>query len=301
MAETYLTPTFQNATKPQVAAPQAAAPQTGASPPAPVSTPQTGGETYQTPTFKQAVAPPQTTGGNANAGQPSGWGVKGWGPGLLPQPGFGDVTMPQSAQDFGNVAGNEAMMGTIPGLRAQAEAARQRLGPASAGADLVGNIASPTTLLNFFGGPELAGAAHEGIKSAVANWTPDQSWPTYLKNVTEDAAGGAAWGGLGRGAAAAAPAVGQFGARVGVQGGIPTVAGIVGHTMFGHGDVYKELAHMAPEFASMFALDETAKNAGVAAKNALASPVAQQAIKSLVLGGGSTARNYAGPYDQWGQ
>jgi hypothetical protein len=94
------------------------------------------------------------------------------------------------------------------GLRQQAEAARQRLGPAAAGsADVVGSILSPTTLLNAVPGvgPELAGAAHEGIKSA-ATMNPNESWMDYAKRVSEDTAGGAAWGGAGHIAAAAAPA-----------------------------------------------------------------------------------------------
>src|SRR5580698_7323773 len=68
-------------------------------------------------------------------GQPSGWGID-WSKG-------GQVTMPQSVQDFGDIAGNEATMGTFASLKAQADAARQRLGPAaSAGADMTGNVLS---------------------------------------------------------------------------------------------------------------------------------------------------------------
>jgi hypothetical protein len=226
-------------------------------------------------------------------GQPSGWGVD-W--------RTGNVTMPQSVQDWGTVAGQEAGMG-LPGLRAQAaavEAARQRLGPAAAGtADLVGGALSPSNLLIPFLGPEAAGAAHEGIKSAVANWKPDESWTDYAKNVSEDTAGGAAIGLGGRAVAAAAPVVAPVAARVAVQGGIPTALGAIGHQMFGQGDVYRELMHMAPEFASIFALDEAGKKAAAAAGSALSSPATQQAIKSLVLGGGSAARQGAGPYDQW--
>ena len=46
-------------------------------------------------------------------------------------------------------------------------------------------------------------------------------------------------------------------------------------------------------------MDKTADWAGEQGKNLVSSPAAQQAIKSLILGGGSAARNYAGPYDQW--
>src|SRR5580698_884739 len=111
MAETYLTPTFQNAAKPPADAPAAAAPDATA--------PQTGGEQYQTDTFKKAVTGQNGGGQQQTGAQPSGWGID-WSKG-------GQVTMPQSVTDFGTVAGNEAMAGTLPGLRAQAEAARKRL------------------------------------------------------------------------------------------------------------------------------------------------------------------------------
>ena len=46
-------------------------------------------------------------------------------------------------------------------------------------------------------------------------------------------------------------------------------------------------------------MDKFADWAGEKGKDLISTPAAQQAIKSLVLGGGSAARNYAGPYDQW--
>ena len=78
------------------------------------------------------------------------------------------------------VAWNEALMKSLPGLRAQAEAARQRLGPvAAASADVAGNFGSPTTALNFvpYVGPELAGGLHEGIKSynSQPDWIPSSA------------------------------------------------------------------------------------------------------------------------------
>jgi hypothetical protein len=178
-------------------------------------------------------------------------------------------------------------------------AARQRLGPAaSAVADVAGNLMSPTTLLNAVGGPVLAGGVHEGIKSYMSqpNWIPDAQG---MKRIGEDTAGGAAWGALGLGAAKAAPAVAPVLSRVAVQGGIPTLLGAAGHQLFGQGDIYRELTHMAPEFASIFALDEAGKSAAAMAKNAFSSPMARQAIQNLILGGGSAARTAAGPYDQW--
>ena len=150
-----------------------------------------------------------------------------------------NVPLPQSVQDWGNVAGNEADMG-LPGLKAQADAAaaRQRIGPLAAmSADVAGNVMSPTSLLNALpGGPVLAGGAHEGIKSYMSqpNWIPDQQgW----KRIGEDTAGGMAAGALGMGAAKAAPVVAPVLSRVAVQGGIPTAAGIVGHQLFGQGHV----------------------------------------------------------------
>jgi hypothetical protein len=303
MAETYLTPTFQNAVKPQ------APPTTGANPPAPGGAPaplpaQTGGEQYQTPAFQNAVKPPapaqtggqqQTTGG---AAQPSDWSVKGWGPGLLPQPGFGDVKLPQSVQDWATIANNEQMVGGLPGLRTQAEAARQRIGPVAAGsADVVGNILSPTSLLTAVPGvgPELAGGVHEGVKSAIANWTPAESWGTYLKNVGEDTAGGAAAGLAGQGTAyAAEKALPEL-----IKGGVVTGAGYLGHKMLGgyaSGDVMKEVPGL---FGLYKMIDKGADWAGEQGKALVSSPEVQQAIKSLVLGAGSAARQATGPYNQW--
>ena len=65
---------------------------------------------------------------------PEGWGIKGW---------QGDITMPQSVRDWGNRAANEALAYSIPSLRAEAEAAKKRMDPASAAsADLTGSVLS---------------------------------------------------------------------------------------------------------------------------------------------------------------
>jgi hypothetical protein len=187
------------------------------------------------------------------------------------------------------------MMGTIPGLRTEAEAARQRLGLASGGADFAGNVLSPTQLLTPLVGPEAAGAVHEGIKSAVTNWTPDQSWPTYLKNVTEDTAGGAAAGLAGRGVGyAAEKALPEL-----IKGGVTGGAAYLGHKLMGGwagGDILKE----APGLLGLYkGLDSVSNWAGEKGKDLISSPAAQQAIKNLVLGAGSAFRQGTGPYDQW--
>jgi hypothetical protein len=97
----------------------------------------------------------------------------------------GDVNLPQSWQDFGNVAGEQASAGAslpmarmeaqqkgqsldLPTQLAQLAAAKARLGPGASGvADILGYYASPTTLLNAIpgAGGGLAGASHEGLKS----------------------------------------------------------------------------------------------------------------------------------------
>lgn len=282
MAETYLTPAFQNATRPQ----DQSAP--GGSPEA-----QTGGEQYQTDTFKKAVqgGGGQQTGDQGGAQtQPSqGWGVN-W--------RTGDVTMPQSAQDWGTVAGNEAAVGlpALLGQKAQIDAARQRLGPAAAAsADVAGNILSPTTLLNAVGGPELAGALHEGIKSAATNWNTDESWGDYLKRVGEDTGGGAALGGLGHGAAALAPKVlpqlTKEGVKAALTYGVHKVAGGLAG-----GDIIKEAIPLLGVYQG---LDKVGEKAGEWAGSFAGSPATRQAIQNFILGGGSAARTAAGPYDQW--
>lgn len=235
--------------------------------PAPTSTPNGQGYVPMAPPAQRQAAP----GGDPGAATP--------GAPAAAQPG-----------DFSSVAMNEAAMGTIPALRAQAEAARKRLDPlTAASADVAGNFGSPTTALNFvpYVGPELAGGLHEGIKSAVANWTPDQSWPTYLSNVGKDTAAGVAGGLVGHGAgeAVANPELLKLGA-----GGIGTA-----------------LAHKLPAWFPGQELMGAAGGYRLANKGAdwisekLASPGAQAAIRSLIQGGTAAARaSSPGPlWDQW--
>ena len=284
MAETYLTSTFQSAATPST---DAAPAQTGGTPA------QTGGEQYQTPTFKKAVAPqtPDSGGSSTTDAQPSGWGVN-W--------RTGDVTMPQSVTDFGNVAGNEAMSYGVPSLRAQAEEARKRLDPATAAsADFVGAALSPTQLLNAvpYVGPELAGAMHEGIKSAVTNWKPDESWPTYLKNVGEDTGFGAALGFGGRVVAGQAPKYLGDATRELVKG---TPAALLGlHALQMGQDMTHNMATAAEGLGLYGGLSRLGGWAGRQVEDLGSSPYVQQAIKSVILGGGSAARQQVpGPLDQ---
>ena len=259
--------------------------------PKPQSQPQATSPAASVPSGGATLIDPptqQSTGGSGQqTAQPSqGWGID-WSKG-------GEVTMPQSVQDWGNIAGNEAMMGTLPGLRTQADAASKRLDPVTAAsANLVGGVLSPTNLLNALpGGAPIAGALHEGIRS----YNQGNDWRT----IADDAAGGALLGKGAQWSAALAPKVAPIATRVAVQGGIPTVLGAIGHSVFGHGDAYRELAHMVPEFASIFALDEAAKSTAAKMGNALNTPAARQALQSVILGGGAAARQGAGqPFDQW--
>lgn len=245
----------------------AAAPAVAAPAPAPGAAPNEQGYVplYQKPGAGQSqqTGAQQTTGG---------------GPPGAAQPG-----------DWSSVAWNEAMMKSIPGLRAQAEAARQRLGPlGAASADVAGNFASPTTALNFvpYVGPELAGGLHEGIKSynSQPDWFPSlQGW----EQIGKDAAGGVAGGALGHagGAALSNPELLKLGA-----GGLGTM-----------------LAHQLPPWFPGQEVMGAAGGYTLANKAAnwtadqLASPAAQQAIRSLALGGTAVLRNSSpGPlWDQW--
>ena len=267
MAETYLTPTFQSATKPSTDAEPAA---TGGTPAA------TGGEQYQTDTFKKAV---QGGGGDSSTGQPATGG---------------------SWQDWNSVAANESSMGTLPSLRAQAEAARQRISPsAAASADFVGSVLSPTQLLNGVPvvGPELSGAVHEGIKSAVTNWTPDESWPTYLKNVGEDTALGAGFGAVGHGIASQAPKYFGDATREMVKGIPAALLGL--HAVQMGTDMAHNAATAAETFGLYGGLNRFGTWAGKKVEDLGSSPYVQQAIKSVILGGGSAARQQVpGPLDQ---
>jgi hypothetical protein len=227
----------------------------------------------------------QTTGGGNGAAQPSGFGVDwsdwrhGW-----------PITMPQPVEDFANIASNEASMSTLPGLKAQAEAARKRLSPeTAASADVAGNILSPTTLLNAvpFVGPELAGATHQGIKS----YAQGNDW----KTIGEDTAGGGIAGLFGQGVAKAAPAILPKLTDEGLKAGLTYGA----HKLFGGwagGDVFKEGAGLLGLYAG---LDKVGEKAGELVKNIASASPTRQAIQNLILGGASATRQAAGPWDQW--
>ena len=197
--------------------------------------------------------------------------------------------MPQSVQDFGTVAGNEAMAYGIPGLRTQAEAARTRLPPKVAtAADVVGGALSPTNLLYAvpYAGPGLAGGLHAGIKS----W--EQGNPT--STILEDTGVGVGAGYLGTGAAKIAPTVLPRLAKEAVQLGPAAVAEHVAESNFGPstGAILSAIRAY-----SMF--DKAGEMASEGAKYALNSPVTQQAIKNLTLGGAAALRTGGGPWDQW--
>lgn len=240
---------------------------------------------------QQTTPPPvtQQPGGMMAGGQQTGGG----GGQTQPAPG------PVQPGDWSSVALNEALMKSLPGLRTQAEAARQRLGPIAAGsADVAGNIGSPTTALNFvpWVGPELAGGLHEGIKSynSQPNWIPD--WQG-TKQIAEDTAGGVASGALGQGTALAAKtALGPL-----IKAGAVYGAGTAAHQMLGGsvlGDVGKELPGLMGLYAG---IDKTADWLGQQGKSFASLPSTQAAIKALTLGIGSAARTGAGPglYNQW--
>jgi hypothetical protein len=287
LAENYTTSIFNNAGKP----PQ----QTGGGAAQTGTASTTGGsEQYQTQIFKgsqQGQGQGQTGGGQQTsppAGGDQGWGID-WSKG-------GQVTMPQSVQDFDTTATNEAMAYTLPGLRAQAEAARKRLSPeAAAAADFTGATLSPTQLLNRVPvvGPELAGAAHEGIKSAVTNWKPDESWWDYGKNVSEDTALGGVSGLVAHGLATQAPKYFGDATRELVKG-LP--AGFLGLHFYGTGH---DLATAAGVLGAYGGLSRFGNFVGKQVEDLGSSPYVQQAIKSLTLGAGSAARQQTGPLDQY--
>jgi hypothetical protein len=204
--------------------------------------------------------------------------------------------MPQSVQDWSDIAGNEAMAGTIPGLRTAAEAARKRLDAGTAAsADLAGNLVSPTQLLNVFG-PEAAGAAHEGIKSYMSqpNWVPDAAGAA---KIGEDTALGAATGGVGRLVAGQAPEhLGDMTSAL-VKGLPP---GFLGLHLFHAGAETTENMKTAAEALGLFGfMNKWGNRAGKMVEDFGSSPAVQQAIKSAILGGGSAARQQIpGPLDQ---
>lgn len=122
----------------------------------------------------------------------------------------GDINLPQSWQDFGNIMGERASSGfMLPAevatgeapdaatAKARLDAATQRLGPKlSTVADTLGYYASPTNLLNGLPvvGGALSGAANEGFKSY--NEGDDAS--TIGKHIWQGALTGGTGGALSR-------------------------------------------------------------------------------------------------------
>jgi hypothetical protein len=224
--------------------------------------------------------------------QPSqGWGIDWSNPWSKGGPA---LTMPQSAQDWSTIAAQNSSMG-LAGLKTQADAARARIGPvAAANADLVGGTISPSIVLNLLGGPELAGAVHQGVQSYMEqpNWWPDlQGW----KTIGEDTAVGGATGGLARGASALSPGALSKLTRLGVNTGLTTAAHKLLGGYFG-GDLLKEGASLLGGLPS---IDEVGKWSGEQMKSLAGTPAARQAIQNLILGGGAAFRQGAGPWDQW--
>lgn len=254
---------------------------TAAAPPATTTAPKGGAFSNFDPTGANQQ---QTT--NNGAPQP-GWGIN-W--------RTGDVTMPQPVQDWGNIAGNEASMGLpermgLPGLKAASDAARQRLGPiASTTADVAGNILSPTTFLNALGGPILAGAAHEGIKSAAAG--------NDLKTIAEDTTGGAAWGSLGYGAAKLAPKVLPTLTQEGVKMGL----GYAAHQALGgwaDATLPEGVSTIAPWLSGYGLSHKIGEVAGEQVRKVADLPATKQALQNFILGAGSALRTAGGPWGQW--
>ena len=243
-------------------------------------------ETYLTPTFQNAVKPPPPPPPppppSAAQNQSSAWTLN---------PQTWNMPLPQSVQDWGTVAGQEAGMGLpllSPG-KAQADAAKARLGPLAAGsADVVGSVLSPSSLLYALpGGSVASGVLHEGMKSAMAGNDPT--------TIAEDTAAGGLAGLLGLGAGKGL----AYGLPEAIKGGVTGGAAYLGHKALGGwagGDLLKE----APALFGVYkGVDKLADWAGEQGKGLISSPAAQQAVKSLILGGASATRNAGGPWDQW--
>ena len=203
-----------------------------------------------------------------------------------------------SWSDFGSVASNESMMNSLPALRAQAEAARQRLGPNwAAAADAAGSIASPTSLLNLVPGvgPELAGGAHEAISSynRQPNWWPDAAARTQI---AKDTAFGVATAGLGHGTAELAPKLLPEAVKwVGVQG-VP--AGLAAHYL---DQTFGKVGVDAAGSLGLFGiLNKPGDWARAATEKIADQPATQNAIKLLSQGAGSALRA-SSPSSQWDQ
>jgi hypothetical protein len=246
--------------QPQTAAPAVSSPQA----PPPVKDPNDQG-------YVPLVAPKQAGGGTTGGGTTG-----------------APAAQPAQPGDWSSVAVNEAAMGLLPGLRTQAQAARQRLGPtAAASADVAGNFASPTTALNFvpYVGPELAGGVHEAVKSYMSqpDWVPNSA---ELTQIGKDAAAGVAGGVIGHGAGAALTNPELF------KIGGTALAGKIAHP-YASAD-YQEVLGALGMYKGLGKVADWASEK-------MATPAAQAAMRSLVQGGTAAARaSSPGPlWDQW--
>ena len=225
--------------------------------------------------------------------------TQGTGGATVIDPNKGSVAGTGSWGDFGTVAGNESMMNSLPGLRAQVEAARQRLGPNwAAAADAAGSIASPTSLLNMVPGvgPELAGGVHEGVRSYMSqpNWWPD---PAARTQIAKDTAFGVATGGVGHGAAELAPKLLPEAAKWVVAQGGPAAA--AAHYIHGlTGDIGWDILGASGAAA---AFEYPGRWARAATEKIADQPMTQNAIKLASQGAGAALRaSSPGPvWDQW--
>lgn len=262
------------------------------------------------PTKQQSkpVAPPVTSPGGATvidpnqpAPPPPLPSVTGGQPGgaTTIDPNKGSVAGTGSWGDFGTVTSNESLMNSLPGLRMQAEAARQRLGPNwAAAADFTGGIASPSSLLNAvpYVGPELAGGVHEAVKSYMSqpDWWPNAAARTQI---AKDTAGGVATAGLGHGVAELAPKLLPEAAKWAVAQGVP--AGYVAHQLHNaFGDVGYDIAGASGIMALM---EYPGRWAKAATEKIADQPATQNAIKLLSQGAGAALRNSSPSplWDQW--
>lgn len=253
----------------------------------PVSSP--GGATVIDPN-QPALAPAPPPPPSATSGQPGG--------ATAIDPNKGSVAGTGSWGDFGSVASNESLMNSLPGLRTQAEAARQRLGPNwAAAADMTGSIASPSTLLNLvpYVGPELAGGVHEGVKSYMSqpDWVPNLA---ALRQIGEDTAGGIATAGLGHGTAELAPKLLPEVAKWGAQAGPAAAAARYMHGLTG--DIGWDILG-ASGAAGLF--EYPGRLARAATEKIADQPATQNIIKLLAQGAGSALRNSSPRplWDQW--
>jgi hypothetical protein len=262
----------------QAPAPADTAPAAAAPAPAPT---KPGGYVPFNPNAAPTGGQQQTTGGGQPQQSQPGWGIDWNNPWYKGGPA---LKAPQSVQDFGDIAGNEAMAQN-PANYADA---RKRLGPvASAGADVVGNVLSPTSLLMALpGGAPVAGALHEGLKSYAAG----NPWST----IADDAAAGSLFGFGGQLAAKAAPVVLPQLTKAAIDLGPAAAMTGVAHKLFG--EPYKDVLTALGGYALTRNMSE---GAGEAAKKVSEWAPTQQAIKSLILGGSSAFRQGAGPWDQW--